>query len=477
MAEKKRAGGVSSEALRRMISRADAGLLVELVLKQCAKDDTFRLEALSVLGASGDDELAAIKNMLKKTIRKNSKYGGLDAKGIRAVCKDMAAALDKARRRMERGQYQDAINIVCYIIASCAEVFEKAYNGCSYLADTAETALGMIRECTAVLAAAGNAEEKREPTRVFLQAAQDAVFDEWLDYRYALLEQAALLADSESAGEIHGLLDKLQDGGHMDRARQIRYRLINTVEGPEAAREYLEQNLDVDELRLIAIRQDMERGSYANAERLCLEKTETEEIKKQTVYVYYSRHDCARPVDWNYLLFEIYEKWGHEDGKRRQARRLFLSGDWKYYDILKNLLIKDGKWQDEYQKLREELREEMKKKRSPRDYMELLEKEQETELLMEQLRLYPSYSFQYGALLAAQYGEEVFAMCEKRIREEMARAGNRKEYQSVCSLIKALDSFGGREAARKLIDELEREYPRRPSLLEELNHTRQQLAK
>lgn len=39
---------------------------------------------------------------------------------------------------------------------------------------------------------------------------------------------------------------------------------------------YLEQNLDVDELRVILVREDMVRGDYAHAESLCRERLEKE---------------------------------------------------------------------------------------------------------------------------------------------------------------------------------------------------------
>ena len=111
---------------------------------------------------------------------------------------------------------------------------------------------------------------------------------------------------------------------------------------------------------------------------------------------------------------------------------------------------------------------ELKAARPAREYMEILNLEGETTLLMEQVRLHPKTVFQYGEMLAKQYRQDVFDLCAAVISQQAEQANRRRAYQALCGLIKSLAGFGGRTETRALINELRQRYPRRPALLDEL---------
>ena len=235
-----------------------------------------------------------------------------------------------------------------------------------------------------------------------------------------------------------------------------RYHVLRAAHGQKEARAYLEKNLDVDELRLILVQEEMERGDYANAEHLCRERVEQEAPEKRTVW--------SRPSQWQFLLYQIYREWGQRDKQIGQARTLAALGEPKFYQTAKNLLTEDGRWQEEYPKFLEELRASL----PASAYMEILKEEGETGLLMEQVRLHPDTVFQYGDVLAPQYGDEVFSLCSSTIRKASKGISNRKHYQRLCELLQSLIKFGGSRYAQILINELYEAYFCRPALLEEL---------
>lgn len=59
---------------------------------------------------------------------------------------------------------------------------------------------------------------------------------------------------------------------------------------------------------------------------------------------------------------------------------------------------------------------ELKGKWSPYTYMDILTEENELALLMEQVRVYRDAVFQHGAVLAPQYGDEIYGLCAAAIR-------------------------------------------------------------
>ena len=132
--------------------------------------------------------------------------------------------------------------------------------------------------------------------------------------------------------------------------------ILRFAQGPEAAKVYLEKNLEVDEFRPILIWEDM---VYVHAECLCREQLGQEQIN--------------------------------------QPRRQALLRDRDFYQAVKGLLAEEGCWQEMYPGFLVEL----KAARPAYEYMEILKLEGGVPLLMEQVRLNPESVSCYGDVLVA----------------------------------------------------------------------------
>lgn len=405
--EKKKREKVSIQAL---VESAEKEQLAALVLEHCQEDKRFQSRVLSELESSGEQELTAIKELVKGSIRSNTYRGYIDEEGCDNICADLDDALDQARRRSKRGQYDRALDIAQFVLLTGIKLAGEADSSSGSLGWTIDAALETVELAAAGLAKSGGG--RTEWVKKLLKTVQDPVFDGWDHWRYDLLQRVAVLADEQNEGEFYAVLDRLSDRlwegfkglprcGYGKEDKITRYHVLCSVHGPGAVKAYLELNLDVDEFRLILVRENMAEKDYANAERLCREKVDKEQPER-----------WQRPSQCQYLLYEIYQDWGQREKQIERARRLAL--------------------------------------------------------LMEQVRLYPETVFQYGGILVPQYGKEVFSLCTSSIRENAKRASDRKACQRVCGLIQSLAEFGGAEEARMLIGELRQVYPRRPALLDEL---------
>lgn len=65
---------------------------------------------------------------------------------------------------------------------------------------------------------------------------------------------------------------------------------------------------------------------------------------------------------------------------------------------------------------------------------------------------------------------EVFSLCADAIHRRTETANTRVIYRQVCSDIKKLASYGGRDEAHAIIQELREKTQRRPAFLEELQY-------
>jgi len=455
-------------ALKKLVEQAEKEQLAALVLGHCWEDMRFQSQVLSELGDGGEQELESIKELVSETIRANTYRGTINKDGCNNICADLDDALDKARRRVQQGQWGRALDITRFVLLTSMKLAEEADSSSGSLGYTIEAALETVGLAADGLAESG--EDRSEWVKGLLETAQDPVFDDWAPWRYDLLRRTAVLADSENEEEFYDTLAHLSDRRweafedaprYDEQDRLIRYYVIRYAHGLREGRAYLKRNLAADEFRLILVREYMDEGDYADAECLCRERIETEAPEKP----------WSRPSQWQYLLYEIYQDWGQREEQVKQARKLALMGDWDFYQTTKELLTENGRWTEEYPGFLAEL----KTARPVREYMEILARENEADLLMEQVRYYRDEVFHYGALLAPQYGKEVYGLCSGAIREVSKRLQNRKDYKRVCELLQLLVNFGGTVEAKTLIGELRQVYPRRLALRDELERVERKI--
>lgn len=447
-------------SVQKLVEQASREQLAALVWEHCREDRRFKGRVLSALESTGEHELASIQELVRASIRENTYRGYIDDRGCDAICTDLDDALDKARLRAEQGKYELAVDIVRFVLLTGLELTEEAEDSSGSLGYTIDVALETVRLVANGLVERGA--DRTECVAKLLDTVKDEAFDGWDFWRYDLLKRAAILADEQNEGEFYAVLDRLSDRrwkkfeDNPRYAREdkiLRWHIVRSARGEAAARAYLEQNLDVDELRLALVRNDMEKKDYASAERLCLERVARDDEQRR-----------YQPSQWEHLLYEIYQKWGQRERQVEQARWLALLGGQGYYQVTKDLLLEAGRWEEEYPKFLAEL----KAARPEYEYMEILDQEGERTLLMERVRLYPERVFRFGGVLFPEYGDEICALCAERIRQQAESASDRKAYQRVCGLIQSLAEFGGEEEAIRLIAELRQAYPRRKAMQDEL---------
>lgn len=388
-----------------LLKSAKKEQLVQLILEHCQDDHRFQNQVLSKLGGSGEQELAAVQALIKASISSNTHRGYIDMRGCDHICADLDDVLDQARRRIRQRRYDLALDITLFVLLTAVKLAGEADSSSGSLSWTMDAALETVELAANELVQEDGS--RKEFVRKILKAAENSAFDGWDHWRYDLLQRAAILANSENEEAFFHLLDRLSDQlwenfqdtpkyGYAEEDKITRYSILCSARGSEKARTYLEQNLEVDEFRAILVREDMARGDYAYAESLCRERLEKDQEKP-----------WFRPNQWQYLLYDIYQNGGQPEKQICQARKLALLGDQDFYQTAKELLMKSGRWQEEYPGFLAEL----ETARPAYEYMKILQLEGEAALLMDQVRLYPETVFQYGGTLVQPYREEIFDLC------------------------------------------------------------------
>lgn len=197
---------------------------------------------------------------------------------------------------------------------------------------------------------------------------------------------------------------------------------------------------------------NLEHGEFAKAETLCLGRLKNEQ----------SPYSCR---EWRERLYEVYETAQNTEKTMTTAKQLLLDGDGKYYDILKNLLIQTGTWEETYEPLMDELLQKL----PDHILFEILLKEREYRILLDRIETTSGNEiFRYGAKIAEEFPGEVVMVYRAKLEELAEQAGNRKEYQEICCHMKELAVFGGTDILRVMIADFRILYKRRKAFMEEL---------
>ena len=272
--------------IRFLVEKAKKEQLAVLVLEHCQEDPRFQNRVLSELENSGERELAAIKAMVKDSIRSSKRQGFIDMRGCDNICADLDDALDQARRRIKRGQCDRGLDIALFVLLTAVKLVGEADSSVDSLSWTVDAALETVELAANSLVQSGD--PRRNIVRKILETAEGPVFDGWDHWRYELLRRAAVLADTENEKQFYILLDNLSDRfwetfqdtpryGYEKEDKITRYYIVRSAHGAEEAAAYLERNFDEDELRLILAQEDMTGGDSSDAKHLHQKKMDEEQ--------------------------------------------------------------------------------------------------------------------------------------------------------------------------------------------------------
>ena len=163
---------------------------------------------------------------------------------------------------------------------------------------------------------------------------------------------------------------------------------------------------------------------------------------------------------WLEYRLQIFKKLDNNAEQMKILERLVLSGEFSYYDELKNIQ-KDG-FDKYYQKL---LKKSKKKKEI---WCGIIVRERDTNEMLSYLREYPSEISKYASLIKDVYLEEAKNMYMNYIFEMSESVADRNHYRNICKYIVKYKNLFGLEDGITLVDYLDDKYKKRRSFRHEL---------
>ncbi len=449
-----------------ILKNVECERLIAFMTEYAQSDEKFSNELYVAFGEPDfDTEMAGIKTHLADVIRHGTRRGFIDYRGCDYICGEMDDILEQAQKRLEQGYPVIAFGIAMQICLKGYWLASRADSSSGSLTMTINSSLELIdRACLSVVT---------EPERKFIyekccKEAKNKVFDGWNEGNYTFLRSCARFVTSQNSKKIFDTLDyllgksELKSYSYTADDTLTRLEICRHLNGDDEYERQLKENLDVKEVRRIAVNRALVKHDYAYAEMLCREYIDT------------ATNGYHWTKEWFDTLFDIYV---NTDNKAHQeelvAHLLFTHHDGRYYDILKSLLIERGVWEKEYSDILGQCAEKL----ASFEYMNILRKEGEELLLLEQVSLTPTSILEYGDYLSDNYPSEVYTLFRTVITAQAAEATDRNKYGRVCANLKKFYEAGGTAEVINLIEDLRSQYKRRPAMIDELDKLEKKLSK
>lgn len=404
-------------------------------------------------------DITKLKQEIKDTIRRNSDRGFVPYGGCNRVCIVMEATLRSADEYQQNGDVQTAFDINIMVLLETVRLIAHADDSSGGCGDIIDHCLSKIDEICGNVAINAN----KHFFTTLIKTAKNKAFEGWAEWAYQLLKTAVYFVtdrnDAKQITDLFPVLGKMFDDMDYPDKYLINLGIIERLEGKDAARKYLFENLEQDELREIAVAEAIGDKDFDLAENLCKAA-----LRKD------ARGYNGRVSQWLYHLETIYETTGEQSKLIDTVLTILLNGNCAYFAKLKALYIQQGIWEQERLPLWKAL-----SKRSSAGYVSLLADEREFELLLEQIQKTPSYIIDYGKLLATEFPDEAYRIYQEYILEVAAQSKDKREYRRVCKYLKNFAKAGAPDETMALIEQLSEKYARRPAMLYELQAVKSEI--
>jgi uncharacterized Zn finger protein len=453
--KKKGAGELVNELLKQLTAEE----LIDFIRTTAKTNREFRNLFLYSFAAKSTNEskdlyAGQIKSILQSAAGRD---GFIEWNQTGKVGKQVYELILSAAKHIENANYNSAIFI-------CSAILEEMTKALQYADDSSGDIGGNIEQSFELLSLiAGH--ELPDDTRIFLfdyclLAYQNKVYDGW-DWHLGMLSIASAIAKKDENQRIIKELDNIKGCEYeLDHALEIKFDILRKTAGQGEAHRFAEQHIANSFFRTRLIMAAIESKDYTTAIRLSKDGIKQDQVDKPGLV-----------LDWYEWLLKIAQAQNDKPKVIEYARWLFLD----HFKSKQNYhsLLKDNVAPENWPSFVEEIVADSIRKRKSIDFhfiASLYIKEEWWERLLVLLKNHPSFDHIEFCekQLAPYYAGELITLYDNQIKEVAKNSLGRAHYSKLCKYLRRIIKLGGRDTAEITIMLLQKEYPQRRALIEEL---------
>ena len=444
--------------LEELLRSLDTDTLIKILLEHAESDPRFKDDLLFRFGEKPDIEKYARK-LIKSSIKAASRGGFIEYNDVFGSIEGAVKVLAITEDFIASGDMASAVKTAIIVLEEMMDFIQCCDDSDGHVG-------GMVMEAIDTLDRTTFGMDKSEVDcdkifQMIFDHAKSEIYSGWSYWRIDILRCCIPFCDNDA------IRKKLDDYFHdigvetddedfykyfTKQIRQLKYEIIKRFDGKDAALNFVDDHLNDNHFRKIAITNAIEAKQYGKAERLCLEGESTDKEHRGIV------HGLQQ------IRYGIYEKTGNTDDLKEMAMTFVLAGEYEYYEKLKSLYPAE-KWQPVLQDVLERL---------PQDiygggiYTKIIVAEGQTLRILEYCKKNITAIDTYYPHLVKQYKNDVEKLFLALIANESQQARNRKEYAALCRIIRHCKKACGTDVARTVKTELLEKHKRQPAFVDEL---------
>jgi hypothetical protein len=433
--------------------------LVRFIMQRAANDSSLEHHLRFKYGErSPEDELAETKRVLEAI---NEKY--IDYKGSLHQERSTEYALEMGQVLNKALNIKDPLiscDIACLVMNELLELLE-------YFEDDDWTLGEIVDDCIRIVKSIVSSELSLEDKKaVYNKIINELDHNEvpvWEDFQEGLFEVLDDLAEEETLYEnyVEELMGRIKQGNtwstmyHNERYLIKVFHLIERRGDADEQMLFLLNNIKYDSFRKKVIDKYFDQKDYLQIIQLTKEGENQHKYYKGQVAI------------WKELRYKAYKYAEMLDEQLTLGKELFISGDFDYYNELKELY--KGNEQELYEELKVELKKNFQFTGYNQTYLRLIREEQDVDALAEVVTSDVRYVREYAEYLQGTHKELVVKAYKYLVEQEASMANNRSGYRAVASLIKEYGKVTDEKLANEVTGQIRKKYSRRPAFMDELS--------
>jgi len=435
--------------------------LKDFILMRCTQDAALRRLFMDAYEErKGSTTHAGYAKRIRATINAHGGRGRSNGwYAARPVSQALRPMLDKLAGYMAEDAHAQALPLATALLNELNKALDHIDDSSGYLSDdleTAQAALNRISENPATESV------RKELLAHAVAALRDGRYSGW-DWHTGMMDVAARLVRSEEEAEpVFQVLDMDQSSSFAyDDAARNKLELIRRLRGDAAADAYMNERLDVPDIRAEAIEEAIAQRRYDRAWQLATEGYEKDRVKLPGL--------AAR---WAQAQIRIAGLRKEKSEVERIARQQILASN----EVKANLSVLEKacgaqRWPEERERLLKDLVTSPDWRRRETAATILADMERYNELL-DLCRNTEGRSLfnQHAEALGKKFPREVAAMHLSKADEVLSGWNpSRRMYVEACELLKRVLLLDLPEMVEAKVAEWRTTYANRPALLEEID--------
>jgi len=449
-----------SEQIDEILKPLPHEALADFIKEVCMGNPDFRRIFISRFASQAKGESRAVYLSQVRAILQSAKgRGGFIEWGrTTAVGRAVMGFLEGAKRNLQSGNYHSAILISIAVLEEMVKAIQYSDDSDGDIGGCADEAM----EILAQVSKSGLPEEQRNFLFEYaVTVFKKGLFEGW-DWHLGIISLAVeLLKEPEEADKLIRILESAPHSEYEhERFQEMILAVLRKSGRNKEADAFMSGNMQNPRFRSQAIENAIKKGELKKAE----------ELAKEGIKV--DRKDKPGQADiWIDCLLKIAMKQKDREAVITHARYLLPQPNRdhrQYYGILKSY-VHENQWTSFVDKLIRDIAAKDRWSNSVLLAWICIQEERWKELLNVISQHFTLHGIQeYEKYLKDKYSGELADLYKKGILELLDRATGRNHYQEATRYIRRMKKIDEVQKAEELIAQLQKKYPQRRALIEEL---------